>query len=236
MDENKGNNPLTKAAVIIVLTCLVGFMLFKYDISEIAPENIKGWILSFGVLSPYIFILLYTLRPLVMFPASIFMVVGGLAFGVWHGFLYVYIGSITSAILAYFLARFLGRDFVVKILGDRMSKIDKLLMNEGFSVVFYMRMIMPYDPLSYVAGLCDISFRTYMLATMLAVIPGIFAHVYLGNAFSKLSSLNDLLRPEFMLSISMIVGVVLLSILIRIIAKRFEQHNERNPRSRATGE
>lgn len=214
-DTDKKSSPVFKIAIVLALACFACFILLR-----IRPEDIKEWILSFGTLAPVMFILLYSLRPLVMFPASIFMVVGGLAFGVWPGGLYIYIGSIISAVLAFFLARFLGRDFVARILGDRMAKIDKLLEKEGFTVVFYLRLISPYDPLSYMSGLCGISFTAFISATMLAIIPGIFAYANLGNAFSTLSSAGDLLQPQFILSISLIVGVLLLPVIVRIFAKR----------------
>src|SRR4051794_33380458 len=96
------------AAVLVIL----GLLAFNHYVLHLSPEGIRTWILTFGWAAPALFILLYAVRPLILFPASVLSLAGGLAFGPLWGTVYTIVGATLGAVLAFGLARFLGDRFV----------------------------------------------------------------------------------------------------------------------------
>ena len=84
----------------ILLAIIVGSLLYiNHNYLNISPEGIRKWILSFGIFSPIIYVVLYTIRPLILFPASILSLAAGLAFGAIWGTVYTIIGATLGAIV-----------------------------------------------------------------------------------------------------------------------------------------
>ena len=88
--------PITLFIFVLVLLLLVTSRYINVD-----PVEIQRWINSFGIWGPVLFILLYTARPLILFPATILSLAGGLAFGAGAGFIYILIGATLSSVVAF---------------------------------------------------------------------------------------------------------------------------------------
>jgi uncharacterized membrane protein YdjX (TVP38/TMEM64 family) len=211
-----------KFLILVAVVAAAVFVSVKYDIRSFSPEAIRDRIIAFGVVAPVVFITLYALRPIVLFPASIFSLAGGLAFGTWRGGMYNYIGAILSAILAFVIARYMGREYVQKIMKGKLQKFEELMDREGFTIVFYLRFFAPFDPLSYAAGLSKISFRDHLIATMIPIIPATFAFSNFGNSFSKIKSVRDLMSTEFLLPLAILLAAMMIPLVVKKIAKKRE--------------
>ena len=127
------------------------------------------------------------------------------------------VGATIGATLAFFVARYLGRDFVARVLKGKfqtLSTIDDQAGAHGFQVIFFFRLIplVPFNVLNYVAGLSKVGAWDYVLGTFLGIIPGTFAYVYLG------SSLTDIYYWEFALAI----GLLILLTVIPMLYKRWK--------------
>lgn len=211
-----------KIMIIMCFIAVVVFLTLKYDLRSFTPEAIRDRIVAFGILAPVVFIALYSLRPLVLFPSSIFSLAGGLAFGTWRGGLYNYIGAIISAILAFSIARYMGREYVQRIMKGKLRKFEDLMDREGFTIVFYLRFFAPFDPLSYASGLSKISFRDHLVATMIPIIPATFAYSNFGNSFSKIKSFSDLLSVQFLIPLSILFAVMMIPLAVKKIGRKSE--------------
>ncbi|GAH91529.1 unnamed protein product, partial [marine sediment metagenome] len=84
---------------------------------------IKQVIKSFGSLGPLIFIGLYTFS-IVISPVAggPFIVASLVIFGFSNSLLYIYAGSLTGAIINFFIARKLGRPIITKFIGVKSMK------------------------------------------------------------------------------------------------------------------
>jgi uncharacterized membrane protein YdjX (TVP38/TMEM64 family) len=79
-------NKTTIKALALFLIFGIGLILLrKWDVQHITPATIRDFILSFGAWAPILYIFLYTVRPLVFFPAILLTLSGGLSFGPWWG-------------------------------------------------------------------------------------------------------------------------------------------------------
>ncbi|WP_246943179.1 TVP38/TMEM64 family protein [Bacillus pinisoli] len=177
-------NPKGAVKIGIVVVIVMVLIWFNQNYLSIEPQSIRKWILSFGILSPIIYILLYTVRPIVLFPASLLSLSAGLAFGPLWGTVYTIIGATGGAVLAFFISRKLGKSFQKKEWKGRKEVIEKQLTQNGFLYVLLLRLIplFNFDMISYLSGLSKVKFSHFVIATIIGIIPGTFAYNFLGSS------------------------------------------------------
>lgn len=158
-----------------------GYVIYALGSNESPLQTLRALVtfLSKHPLGPLIFIGVYTLRPLILFSASLLTLAGGALFGPVWGIIYTIIGSNLGASLAYILGRFLGKD-TVSTNQSLQSYVDRMRQN-SFETVFFMRLIfLPYDLVNYAAGFLKIRYVPFILATMLGSLPGTVSFVLFG--------------------------------------------------------
>lgn len=108
-------------------------------------------------------------------------------FGPVMGWIYTYIGENLSATVAFFAARYFGRNFVKENENSFIKKYDEKLRCCGFETVLMLRLIplFPFDFVNYASGLSAIRYRSYIGATLLGVIPGLTAYIFLGGSLAN---------------------------------------------------
>ena len=171
--------------ILLLLLIISGLIWFSRAYLDINPTDIKEWILSFGMWAPILYILLYTIRPLIFFPASVLSITGGLAFGAWMGTIYTVIGATLGAVVAFLVARKLGSGLIKeKANAGKVEQIQQQLEKNGFIYVLIFRLlpIFNFDLISYAAGLSKVRLLSFFLATLIGIIPGTFAYNFLGSS------------------------------------------------------
>ena len=182
----KQNSPWFKLiSIVAVLTILFLTLRFSgVDFSAITVESFKEKINSFGIWGPVIYIMLYVLRPLILFPAAIFSASAGVIWGL-QGLLYLLIGANLSAIAEFIIARYFAREAVERLIKGKFRQIDQAVEKNGFMTVLFVRLIpnVAWDIQNLALGLTKVKFRDYVLATMIGILPASFALVYFGSSF-----------------------------------------------------
>ncbi|MCB9810708.1 MAG: TVP38/TMEM64 family protein [Candidatus Nomurabacteria bacterium] len=165
--------------ILIILAAI-----YYYLSHGISIETIQSNLAGLGWWSGLVFILAYTIRPLVFFPASIMTPLSAVLFGPVMGWVYTYIGENLSATVAFFTARYFGRNFVKENQNAFIKKYDEKLRCCGFETVLTLRLIplFPFDFVNYASGLSAIRYSSYIGATLLGVIPGLTAYIFLGGS------------------------------------------------------
>src|SRR3989338_4944933 len=171
--------------ILIILTII--FLILRFsgvDFSGVTVESFKERINSFGIWGPVIYIILYVLRPLILFPAAVFSASAGAIWGL-KGLVYLLIGANLSAIAEFIIARYFAREAVEKLIKGKFSGIDKQIEKRGFITVLLIRLIpnVAWDIQNLALGLTKVKFRDYVLATLIGILPGSFALVYFGSSF-----------------------------------------------------
>ncbi|ANU23299.1 TVP38/TMEM64 family protein [Planococcus donghaensis] len=170
----------------VAIAALIGIAIWlSRSVFQVDANDLRNWILSFGIWSPIFYILIYTVRPLIFFPASVLSIAGGLAFGAWLGTLYTIIGATLGAMLSFYVAKTLGKSFVRKAWTGNVGKIQSQMEQNGFFYVLLFRFIpvINFDLISYVAAFAKVRFSSFALATFIGIIPGTFAYNFLGSSF-----------------------------------------------------
>lgn len=157
---------------------------------------------------PLVYMALYALRPLILFPATLLTALSGTLFGFWWGIIYTIIGENASANLAYAIGRFFGKD--MKLEDSRLGNWVEALRARPFGTVLFMRLFyVPFDLTNYGSGILKIKLSAYFLATLIGIMPGLVTFVALGAAldldhFNENGLTFDAFDPRF-LALSVII-------------------------------
>lgn len=175
---------LLKGAILVALL-VVGFLLLRYS-------PLKDWLererltATLGVLrdawwSPLGLLGLYVLLAPLGLPMTPLIFAGGAVFGSRLGAAYNILGCFLGAAASFLLARWLGRDLVVRIAGDRLRRVEKLLARHGFWSLLRVRFLpVPFALVNFGAALAGVPLPIFLAASALGLLPSIavFTHFF----------------------------------------------------------
>lgn len=174
-----------------------------YDLFENNTSEIVEYIREYNSYSYIIFVLLIVLECVFApFPPLILYIVGGSLFGWFIGGGLALIGNFLGAGIAFLLSHYYGKEkFIPKIPKRMRKKFDKLSTRYGPISIFILRInpITSSDLFSYLAGLTNMKFWKFLIATTLGLLPLIYFQTYLGESIqshpliAKLSTLVGVL-------------------------------------------
>lgn len=187
--------------LLITAALYFGYKLGLFHKSSIA--DMRKFISNFGPWAPVIYIIMFTLVPLTLFPDGVLAVAGGMVFGVWLGSLYTILGAICGGTLSFFIARYFGRGLVEKLIKHKAQWFDDGVEKKGFLLIFILRLVplIPYDVISYGAGLSKIKFKDFLMATAIGIIPGVLVYANLGDKSGSASSIQFVIACLILLAL-----------------------------------
>jgi len=199
------------------------FLFYKNGVLSYAQvEAIKIFVLSFGIYAPLIFIVLFTLAPLIFFPDGILALSGGLIFGFGWGSFYIIIGALCGGTLSFYLARMYGTKMHEKLANEKLINFQKSVKKHGFIMILLLRLVplVPFNIISYSAGFSTIRYRDFIFATLLGMSPGVLVYANIGAQSLSFGS------REFWFSIALLVVLVVISLLLKHTVKKRLQNYE----------
>lgn len=200
------------------------FIFYQNGVLSYAQvEAIKTFVLGFGIYAPLIFILLFTLAPLIFFPDGILALAGGLIFGFAWGSLYIVLGALCGGTLSFFLARLYGNTMREKLAHEKLINFQKSVKKHGFIMILLLRLVplVPFNIISYSAGFSTIRYVDFFFATLLGMLPGVLVYANIGAQSLAFGS------HEFYISISLLVVLVVVSMILKHrVKKRLEAYEK----------
>lgn len=153
------------------------------------PTLLSDWLTAVGLARALaLVVVLYAVRPLLLFPSSVMGVVSGITFGPLLGMAVVTGGELLGSAVAFSLTRLLGRSWVDANASDRLARLDRRISRNGLLTVCLLRLVMlPFDTVSYACGLTGVRLRDFLLGTLLGG-----ASYYLGVSLLGASASADL--------------------------------------------
>jgi len=212
-----------KTTALLFWVGLIAIYQWYVTSNGLSPLQVIQQLLDFmknGVWGVLIYIVLYAVRPLILFPSTILTLAGGFVFGPVLGVLYTIIASNISSTIAFYVGRFFG----VGLLKDDGSdglihRYARRMRENSFETVMIMRFIfLPYDAVSYLAGFLKIHYWAFILATALGSIPGTMAFIGFGASIETFDGALPKLNPVT-LGFSVVIFIVSIA-LSRIFKKR----------------
>ena len=148
------------------------------------------------------------------------MIAGGIVFGPLLGTLLSLIAATLASSCSFLLARWLGRDLLLKYVGHShtFQAIEKGIARNGIDFLILTRLIplFPYNIQNYAYGLTPIAFWPYTLISALTTLPGIVIYTVMASDLA-----NEGITLRFILQLCL-AGLALF-ILVQL-AKLYARH------------
>lgn len=171
------------ALLLLLAGAMLAGVIWALD-GHLNAASVEAYVASLGVWAPVGFVFLYALATIAMVPGSVFDLAGGALWGPYLGSVINLAGGSIGAALAFFVARYVARDWVQRRAGPRTKGIVKSVDADGWKFVAFVRIvpIFPYNVMNYLLGLTHIPFHHYFLATIVFMLPATVVYTYIGHA------------------------------------------------------
>jgi uncharacterized membrane protein YdjX (TVP38/TMEM64 family) len=186
------------------------------------------WVQGLGLWAGVVIAVAYVPATVLAVPGSALTLVAGFTCGLLWGTVFISIGSTLGASAAFLVGRFLARGWVEEKLGGspRLRALDDAVAGQGFKIVLLTRLspVFPFNLLNYAFSLTKVSFRDYILASWLGMLPGTVLYVYLGTLAGDLAELlaGNVERPPeyYVLLVVGLAATVLVTVYVTRLARQ----------------
>ena len=141
----------------------------------------------------------------------------GFLFGRWVGTVLVVIAATIGATLVFSAARYLFADAARRRMGALGEKINAGFAENALNYLLFLRLVplFPFFLVNLAPAFTTISLRTFVIGTLIGIIPGTFVIVNLGQTLGRIDSLSGLLSTETIAAFVLLGLLALLPVLVR---------------------
>lgn len=178
------------------------------------------------------FVLVYTLVIALSLPGAVWLSIGGgFLFGTVLATFWNVVGATAGAVVIFLVARYALADFFHGRLGPRLRDMEKDFQDNAFNYLLVLRLVplFPFWLVNLVPALLNVRLSTYVLATVIGIIPGSYVFSSIGNGAASLldrgeaPDLSVIFTPDILIPL---LGLALLS-TIPVIYKKYKAHGEK---------
>lgn len=185
------------ALALIVLSLGIYFVSPKVNntinhafaiLSQLDTHAVIEYIRSYGSMAAVISFILMILQSVAApIPAFLITLANASIFGWVKGAILSWSSAMAGAALCFFIARALGRDVVEKLTSrGAMEGIDVFFERYGKYTILVCRLLpfVSFDFVSYAAGLTNMSFWSFFIATGIGQLPATLVYSYVGGTLT----------------------------------------------------
>lgn len=209
-DKNKKIISIISVVVAILVMLILGYFIGVPMIKFVKePDKFRAWVESLGILSYFAFGGMVILQVIfAVIPGEPFEIVAGYAFGAVWGTVICIVASTIGSMIVFFLVKKFGVKLVEVFFPiEKLNNLKFLKDSKKRDLLFLIIFMIPGTPkdlLSYVAGLTDISFTSWLIICTLGRIPSVISSTVGG----------DLLQGQnYFVAIIVFVGTLIISVL-----------------------
>lgn len=222
---SKRNKRAVLKAVLLVLFIIVAVYAIRFTPVKgyLTQETLSRFLEGVGFWAPLIFMLVYAVGVCLFIPGTLLSAIGAAIFGPYWGFLYVWVGAMIGASIAFWIGRTLGREFAASLIGDRLGRYDDAIERNGFATVLYLRLVyFPFTPMNFGMGLTKVRFWDYFFGTGSGIIVGTFIFTFFIGTFKEIWVSGD--WGQFLsLKVFFSIGLFIFSLFIPKIIKKIRK-------------
>src|SRR5262252_8036217 len=168
-------------ATAVVLFAVLSRFFPVTDLVETVQQRVASW----GVWGAICYPLLFAACNMLLLPGGILAVGGGFFFGLWWGFLIVFVGNAISTAISFALSRFVAKRWFRQRFASNptLNALGPAVERESWKIILLSQLhpLFPTSLLNYFYGLTRIRLRTYMLWASIGRVPGLFFYAYIGT-------------------------------------------------------
>jgi uncharacterized membrane protein YdjX (TVP38/TMEM64 family) len=153
--------------------------------------------------------------------ATLLSVFSGAVFGLPVGPLLVSLGSTIGAVLAFFVARYILREWVEEKFGKRLAPINEGLCENDIHYILVLRLVplFPFFLVNIAMGASPISWKVFMIGTLLGKLPATWIYANAGRHLASLQSLSDITSPGVIGALTLLGLLALTPVIYKQIQK-----------------
>lgn len=219
---------LPKIAIAVSFLAAAGLAVYVFGAKHLSLKDVAAsldeLVRSYGPWGAVIFVAAYVAATLVLIPSTALTLAAGYLFGPAYGTALVSLASTIGASLAFLISRYLAQPYAKAKLQQypKLESIEKQVSSEGVKLVLLLRLapLVPFTVLNYALGVTDISFVSYIAATWLGKLPGVFSSVYVGStgrSIDAATSAGGIDKVSFALNA---VGVIASVLVTKLLADK----------------
>ncbi len=203
-----------KIFLLIVAATMVG-LFFWLDLGRFLTlaalkanrQTLYDYYAAHKILTVTAFMAIYIVQTALSLPgAAILSLAAGALFGAVMGTVYANIAATSGAALAFLVTRYFLRDAVLARFGRHLENINRELQARGFNYLLFLRLVpvFPFFLINLAAGLTRLPLRTFVLGTMIGIIPGGFVYCNAGASLATVTSLHGIVSPRVLGSFALL--------------------------------
>lgn len=188
--ERRVEGRMAAAAASIVILALLAAVIAAWlwlrargiDLAEMSAADVEAMVKGWAPWTWLASIALMMLHSFVPLPAEIIALANGMLFGPWWGVLVTWVGAMLGAVLAYGLARALGRPAVRALVPARYwARLEAIPVAAGPLLVIRLMPVISFNLVNYAAGLLGVPWWRFLWTTALGILPIVVTMVILGR-------------------------------------------------------
>lgn len=197
--SNEVKNTSSKTTKIVVVCALIACVLVYLFVpainsgindaigvlSQLDIKKVAEYIRGYGAWAVIVSFALMVLQSIVApIPAFFITLANSMIWGWWKGAILSWSSAMAGAALCFYIARVLGRDVVKKFATEgALKSVEKFFDRFGKQAIMICRLLpfVPFDPVSYAAGLTPMSFWSFFVATGIGQLPATVVYSYFGG-------------------------------------------------------
>jgi uncharacterized membrane protein YdjX (TVP38/TMEM64 family) len=153
--------------------------------------------------------------------ATLLSVFSGAVFGLPLGPLLVSLGSTLGAVLAFFVARYILRDWVEEKYGEKLYPIHEGLCENDIHYILVLRLVplFPFFLVNIAMGVSPISWKVFMTGTLLGKLPATWIYANAGSHLASLRALSDITSPGVLGALTLLGLLALTPVIYKKMQK-----------------
>lgn len=159
---------------------------------------------------------------------AILTILGGFLFGTWAGTVYAVVGATLGSLAVFLAARTALHDVLLRRAGSAVRRMRAGFQEHALSYLLVLRLIpiFPFWLVNLVPAFVGVPVGTYVLGTVLGIIPGTFVYASLGNGLGmvleagRTPDIGIIFDPEILLPILGLAALAILPVAYKKIRRR----------------
>lgn len=199
---------------------LGGHRFVGFEQIKLHREMLKTWVVHWGLGAAIAYALGYAVMTAFSIPGgALATLVGGFLFGAVAGTAISVVGGTLGAVALFLAARTAIGGLLRERAGPALRRMEEGFRRNAFSYLLGLRLIpvFPFWLVNLVPAFCGVGLRTYVLATLIGIVPGTFIYASVGAGLDNfleeggdMPDLGIIFTPRYLLPILGLAALALL--------------------------
>jgi uncharacterized membrane protein YdjX (TVP38/TMEM64 family) len=213
---------------LIAFFALGGPQYLSLDTIKANRAQLLAWTGDHYTQALLLAVLVYLAATALSLPGAVLLsLTCGMLFGRWVGSAVILIGATAGATCAFLAARYLFADVARRKLGlDRgpgtappglAARINQGFSDNAFNYLLFLRLVplFPFWLVNLAPAFSDVKLRTFIIATAIGILPGVFVFANLGQSLGRIESTAELVSAQTLGAFALLGLFALVPVLIK---------------------